>query len=464
VSEKTGYPTEMLDLGMDMEADLGIDSIKRVEILGALQERFPDLPKPNPEELVEIDLRTLGQILDYMQSLAPTSVPTEREIPTASNSEVQVAPIASGEAAIKQEPKREIDDFDLSVPVATPKPGAVPPEIAEAPGLAADIDFSALSDSLLEVVSEKTGYPTEMLEMDMDMEADLGIDSIKRVEILGALQERFPDLPKPNPEELIEVELLTLGQIVDYMKSLAPTHEKKKFLAPSKPSHNIVRAPVRLRFLPEPDFLESSFPEGSLGVLTDDGSELTSQIAHALAAKGWKLIVLSFPSVSSRPIVPEGTHRVVLQDLSEEHLQEQVTALTAQLEGISAFIHVHPLSPETEQEETVLRGVFFLAKHLKDSLNQAAEKRRTCFFTVARLDGAFGLEQQTDFTPLSGGLFGLTKALNREWESVFCRAIDLSPTLDAATAAQRIFAELHDPNRLIAEVAYGPQGRTTLVC
>jgi len=36
----------------------------------------------------------------------------------------------------------------------------------------------------------------ETLELDMDMEADLGIDSIKRVEILGALQAQFPDLPK----------------------------------------------------------------------------------------------------------------------------------------------------------------------------------------------------------------------------------------------------------------------------
>jgi phosphopantetheinyl transferase/malonyl CoA-acyl carrier protein transacylase len=37
VSRRTGYPREMLDLGYDMEADLGIDSIKRVEILGELQ-------------------------------------------------------------------------------------------------------------------------------------------------------------------------------------------------------------------------------------------------------------------------------------------------------------------------------------------------------------------------------------------------------------------------------------------
>ncbi len=67
----------------------------------------------------------------------------------------------------------------------------------------------------MEVVSEKTGYPIETLEPAMDMESDLGIDSIKRVEILGAMQTSYPDLPKLKPEELAE--LRTLGQIVEHI-------------------------------------------------------------------------------------------------------------------------------------------------------------------------------------------------------------------------------------------------------
>ena len=45
-------------------------------------------------------------------------------------------------------------------------------------------------DLLLAVVSERTGYPVEMLDLDLDLEAELSIDSIKRIEILGALAER----------------------------------------------------------------------------------------------------------------------------------------------------------------------------------------------------------------------------------------------------------------------------------
>ena len=74
---------------------------------------------------------------------------------------------------------------------------------------------------LLEVVSEKTGYPAEMLELGMDLEADLGIDSIKRVEIFGALTKQYPSMSGINPQELTE--LRTLGEIVDYVGKKKPT-------------------------------------------------------------------------------------------------------------------------------------------------------------------------------------------------------------------------------------------------
>ncbi|MDR1402971.1 MAG: SDR family NAD(P)-dependent oxidoreductase [Tannerellaceae bacterium] len=59
----------------------------------------------------------------------------------------------------------------------------------------ASLTTDQLKEIILEVVSDKTGYPPEMLDMDMDMEADLSIDSIKRMEIIGGLREKltFPD-------------------------------------------------------------------------------------------------------------------------------------------------------------------------------------------------------------------------------------------------------------------------------
>ena len=64
VSELTGYPVDMIDPNMDIEADLGIDSIKRVEILSSLEERVPGLPAVAPDVIGK--MKTLRQVADLL--------------------------------------------------------------------------------------------------------------------------------------------------------------------------------------------------------------------------------------------------------------------------------------------------------------------------------------------------------------------------------------------------------------
>ncbi|MBD2522758.1 type I polyketide synthase [Nostoc sp. FACHB-133] len=459
-SDKTGYPVEMLEMEMDMEADLGIDSIKRVEILGALQEMYPNLPKPNLEELSE--KRTIGQVVEYLQSHASKSVSVEiavHEIQQVTEIPVEAAPVV--EVVIAPEP---------SVVVA------FTPEQEAAPTPATSDEFANLGETLLAITSDKTGYPVEMLELEMDMEADLGIDSIKRVEILGAMQEMYPNLPKPNIEELGD--LRTIGQIVDYLQQLAGGEKKKsepEFVQQQPPEleHNIQRHLVKLRSLAQPDYLDFTLPEGHIGLITDDGSLTTYKLTESLIEKGWKVVVISFPQslIAQQAPLPTGVTRVTLANLSEEHLQQQLQAIASHCGTIGAFIHLHPMFvgnhtgsiSYNESEKAIVKHVFLMAKHLKPSLNEAAKHGRSCFCTVAHLDGAFGLEYKVNFGAIGAGLFGLTKTLRWEWPKVFTRAIDLSPRLDAKQSVQNIIAELHDPNLYISEVGYGSQGRVTII-
>ncbi|MBW4685473.1 MAG: acyltransferase domain-containing protein [Komarekiella atlantica HA4396-MV6] len=453
-SDKTGYPVEMLEMDMDMEADLGIDSIKRVEILGALQEMYPDLPKPNMEDLGE--LRTIGQVVEYLQSHASRSVSVEiaiHEVQHATETPEVTAPVA------------EV--------VTSPEPSVVVEFTAE-PEPAVSNEFADLGQTLLTITSDKTGYPVEMLELEMDMEADLGIDSIKRVEILGAMQEMYPNLPKPNMEDLGE--LRTIGQIVDYLQQLVGGEKKKSESEfeqqPPQIVHNIPRRPAKLKPLAPPDYLDFSLPEGHVGLITDDGSLTTSKLAESLIEQGWKVVVVNFPQslIPQQSPLPAGVTRVTLANLSEEHLQQQLQAIASHCGVIGAFIHLHPVfTADTgsisylEQEKAIVKHVFLMAKHLKPSLNQAAHHGRSCFCTVAHLDGAFGLEHSVNFGAVGAGLFGLTKTLRWEWPKVFARVIDLNPAIDPQQSAQHIIAELHDPNLYISEVAYGSQGRVTLI-
>ncbi|MBT8488963.1 MAG: SDR family NAD(P)-dependent oxidoreductase [Gemmatimonadetes bacterium] len=200
VSEKTGYPVEMLDLDMEMEAGLGIDSIKQVEILSELQERLPGLPEIAPSELA--GLRTLRDVADKLS----VGLPEEA---------------SSGEGAV-----------DGAVAAAAATGAVVAAASASATSTSASgIDVTAMA---LEVVSEKTGYPVEMLDLDMEMEAGLGIDSIKQVEILSELQERLPALPEIAPSELAS--LRTLRDVADKLSVGLPAGSQAQPVADSTPS------------------------------------------------------------------------------------------------------------------------------------------------------------------------------------------------------------------------------------
>src|SRR4051812_20084 len=159
VAEKTGYPKDMLGAHMELEADLGIDSIKRVEILSAMRERAPGLREVKPTELAA--LRTLGQIVDYMRAHGGQSS----------------APSTSHES-----------NGHATAPAPAP--------VAAAAGPSVDLE-----QLLIAIVAEKTGSPADMLGGPMHLESDLGIDSIKRVEILSAMRERAPGLREVKPTE-----------------------------------------------------------------------------------------------------------------------------------------------------------------------------------------------------------------------------------------------------------------------
>jgi phosphopantetheinyl transferase/acyl carrier protein len=114
---------------------------------------------------------------------APTPLPVMAPPP---------APVAAPPIVVPQQamvpPASPVVVPQAQVAPTAPAPQIVasPPPIAETPRT---LDAAAISAILVRLVSDRTGYPPEMLEPHLDLEADLGIDSIKRVEIIGGLQQ-----------------------------------------------------------------------------------------------------------------------------------------------------------------------------------------------------------------------------------------------------------------------------------
>jgi len=154
---------------MDLEGELGVDSIKQVEILSALRDRLPHVPEIEPERLVE--LRTIAAIAAMISAATPSAS-------------------------------------------AAPAPAAAPTVVSKPAAVAASSSVLVSADVVRALIAEKTGYPSDMLEDDMDLEGELGVDSIKQVEILSALRDQYPSLPEVDPEHLAE--LRTIRRIADF--------------------------------------------------------------------------------------------------------------------------------------------------------------------------------------------------------------------------------------------------------
>jgi len=254
-------------------------------------------------------------------------------------------------------------------------------------------------------VAEKTGYPAEMLELDMTLDADLGIDSIKRVEILSALQERVPDAPVVKPEHLGTLQ--TLRQIVDHLGDTKPVAvvaitKPIPVATPTAPP-SLRRSVLRLVELPPRAVRkEITLPAGDI-ILTSDDATFSESVARKLESQG------------------KTVRRVKLANLPHETLPNPVAAL----------VIVAPTEAVTTE-------------YLRDALFAVQQHGRTCgrIATVSRIDGAFGLRGVAGDRPaIDGGLAGLTKTVAREW-SVPARAFDLARDLDATMAAEWLAAEL----------------------
>ena len=442
VNDKTGYPVEMLDLNMNMEADLGIDSIKRVEILGAMTSKFPDLPELDQNDLAE--MQTLKEIVDYVEEKSGVT--------------------DTGRDALGND---------------IPGSNTLGSDTVETISVSSVIDEAAIQKGMLEIVNEKTGYPIEMLDLNMDMEADLGIDSIKRVEILGAMTNKFPELPEMDQNELSEMR--TLLEIVDYVKSLIPQDsiisraltEQTPTLSntsANQDSFSTTESTVVKKHLPRPDVLESEISiSGRTCLITDNGEKITYNTAKNLQTLGWNVIVMQLPTsiVAKVSSLPKGVKSIKLSKVTDEELGKTLSSISSTLNG---FIHLSAKPSSngskikfSKRESSALKMAFFIAKHLKDALTEKPQEGRNFFISTSYMDGQIGTAGLNKFELNQGGLNGLIKTINLEWEEVFCRAIDFNPDMDDAKGAQALIDEAFDPDLSVTEVGYSSLGRMTLV-
>ena len=362
---------------------------------------------------------------------------------------------------------------------------------------------------LLAVVSEKTGYPVDSLDLSLSLDSDLGVDSIKRVEILSAIQEKLPDAPVVKPEHLGT--LHTLKDVADFLTgpvgSVGPplttkipmlTVSESLLTKPTTPQMEVETttqdAPdtVQLSGKHPPAVTESGLlapprkGKGSGGVPHPGARQPTEPIRQPVGPFGGdrvdrsilQVVDLDLSAPRTRLPLPSGAEFWLVAD--PDPLTDAVAGqLKAQ--GLNPIVFGWDAASGTKPPAGPLAGLLLLASVTPgpdSGLNRqgfdwlklaAAEapagrgaRAAAVFATVARLDGAFGLgELSAEADPTAGGLAGLAKTARQEWPEVACKALDLSAAFaDPVAAGIAVVDEVLSAGP--AEVGIAPTHRCTL--
>jgi malonyl CoA-acyl carrier protein transacylase len=258
---KTGYDASEIELDFELEADLGVDTVKQAEILAAVREKYG---LPRDEKFRLADFPRLRDLVTYVV----------KRIETVGAARLAVAPAPVVEQVVTV-------FAPVVVPVVTAPVVPVVPVAAPAPAVpvAVPVVVENVSQVLIEVLCAKTGYDASEIELDFELEADLGVDTVKQAEILAAVRERYG---LPRDEKFRLADFPRLRDLATYVeKRIETVSGARAAMAPVAAPVVVQAVPVSAPVVAEPTDPAQAGEVVALGV--DDAKALADALRGILA-------------------------------------------------------------------------------------------------------------------------------------------------------------------------------------
>ncbi len=341
-------------------------------------------------------------------------------------------------------------------------------ERAERDGQTEQIDEEAIAERVLALAAEQTGYPQDMLELDLDLEADLGIDTVKQAELFAAIRDTFTI---PRPDELKLSDYPTLGHVIGFVRDQLTTPAEA---APQSAEAAGEGGDLSAEAEGEGGNLSAEASgEGGVQLLRPElvGRPPAADCLPTGARLQGRVLVVGGPPAAAAALeaaLRQGGAEPLRIGGAEADAQAVLAAArealaAGPLQGAVLLTALAPPTAPDSEDRTAWRSAldartrlpFLLAQTLEQTLTSG---EGTFFLALTAMGGHLGLAEQGARDPLAGATTGLIKALAREWPGVCCKVVDTAADAEAAAVATVGIEEIErDP--AVVEVGRGPHGR-----
>ncbi|MCK5046314.1 MAG: KR domain-containing protein, partial [Candidatus Heimdallarchaeota archaeon] len=287
----------------------------------------------------------------------------------------------------------------ISSPVAQPTVAQPSVEVKGEQIVSNEGKRNEIIHEVLNLIAEKTGYPTDMIETDMELEEDLGIDTVKQAEMLGIIRSKW-NLPR---EEGIQIQdYSSVNKIADYILSRidkAPqptaaavatttTDTEDAYVPAQRLSLQLIDAPM-----PKTEKLKL---KDKKFIVVGEASPFTNEIIAQLENK--KAVLVKHFDLKT-----QNTRDKILKGLPEE--------------VIDGLIYIEPKTTQNNKHDKTARIFFTLCRDVKYS-------ESPMILTVSNTETSFGWDGK--YSPIIGSLTGLTKAIAREFSDSVVKCVSCS--------------------------------------
>ncbi|MDM8536847.1 beta-ketoacyl synthase N-terminal-like domain-containing protein [Desulfobacterales bacterium HSG17] len=402
IAEQTGYTSDMLEDELDLEADLGVDTVKQVEIFAKIASHFEFAV---PDDLKLRDLNTIAKLGSYVAG------------------------------KLKGRP-----EIDIPIPASTDKSVAQPEQQSQTSGDAID--------KVKEVIAEQTGYTVDMLEDDLDLEADLGVDTVKQVEIFAKIAFHFGFAV---PDDLKLRDLNTIARLSEYInKKAGVSKENESVKTPfvempesQQPDEGLPAEQDNIYVDQNSEFPDPESPIKRL-IMRVKESDLPAQskkdfqdktIIVSLDNHGFAESIIKEIEDKKGKVITIGAKGADFKfDLADiKSTQKQVEKLKKVHSNINGFIHLAPLDFYFSQKKidntfdeslnTGIKSFFVMIKAMFEDF----DKKENIIGTISFDSVVFPyMNGCNSIYPMFAGLAGLMKTVNKEMEKTKVKVVDFS--------------------------------------